>query len=163
MLLIRTVPMGDSSQMSNPTGWTKGDVLALLALLVGFPADCSHSRCDRYTGSVEEALLSSPCEPGTYEVQSRSTSSFTPMAEGSSERSRMYRGRDVELQELGISEDINFSGESDLLDLPFMGVRTLKGDRQCRQRPRQYASTAVDDTAGTSIVREDKLQSQKAR
>lgn len=38
MLLIRTVAMGDSSQMSNPTGWTKSDVLALLALLVGLPA-----------------------------------------------------------------------------------------------------------------------------
>lgn len=83
------------------------------------------------------------------------------MAEGSSERSRMYRGRDVELQELGTEEDINCSGEKDLLDLPFMGVRTFKGDRQCRQRPRQYASTAVDNMPGTSMVREDKLQSQK--
>lgn len=30
--------MGDSSQVSNSTGWTKSDVMALLALLVGSPA-----------------------------------------------------------------------------------------------------------------------------
>lgn len=38
MLLICTVAMEDSTQTPNSNGWTKSDVLALLALAIGFPA-----------------------------------------------------------------------------------------------------------------------------
>lgn len=38
MLLIGSVAMGDSYQSANPTGWTKSEVIELLALIVGFPA-----------------------------------------------------------------------------------------------------------------------------
>lgn len=37
-LLIGIVAMGDDSQMSNSSGWTKSDVMALLALIIGLPA-----------------------------------------------------------------------------------------------------------------------------
>lgn len=38
VLLIGTVVIGDNSPMSIPTGWTKSDVIALMALVVGLPA-----------------------------------------------------------------------------------------------------------------------------
>lgn len=104
---------------------------------------------------------SNDSEPGTFEIQSRSTSSSIPIAEGSIERNRMHQGRDVELQELGTDKDIGCGGERLLLDQSFMGLSTLQRDRQCRPRPRANPSPAVDDMSAASMIREKKMQSQK--
>lgn len=51
--------------------------------------------------------------------------------------------------------------EMDLLDPSSVGVRTLEGERRCRLQPRQNLSSAVDDKSSTSMIRKDKMQSQK--
>lgn len=100
-------------------------------------------------------------EPGTTEAQSRSTSISIPIAEGSTERNRMHRGRHFELQELETDKNIGCGGEMDLLDPSSVGVRTLEGERRCRLHTRQNLSSAVDDKSSTSMIRKDKMQSQK--
>ncbi|MCJ1466207.1 hypothetical protein MMC07_004826 [Pseudocyphellaria aurata] len=158
--------MGDSTQSSNTSGWTKSDVFALLAVVFALPAMvvpaialwAAWRRRFRH-----RRVHSDDGEAGTLDTQNRSISSSIPIAEGSTDMNRTYRGQDVELQDLGTSEYLDGGGARDVLDVSITGLGALTWDRQCRMRSRQSPSLDVNDVSAISMAREDPTPSPKGQ
>ncbi|MCJ1462705.1 hypothetical protein MMC07_001308 [Pseudocyphellaria aurata] len=150
--------MGDSAQISSPTGWTKTDVFGLLAVIFAFPTAVVATievRAAWRRRFRHRRVHSDDVEAGTRITQNRSIASSMPIAERSTDRTGTYRGQDVELQHLGTIEYLDDGGARDVPDVSITGVGSKEWDRQCRMRSRPNPSSEVDDVSAISMVRQD--------